>query len=181
MTQRGKTRRRVVTILGVSVFVVGALSATAMLGGYRLNLTPSEPLGLWRIEETDRAVTTGDLVFICPPQTPLFAEARRRLYVARGLCPGSIAPLIKMVAGLPGQRVQIGQSVSIDGRALSSSTLRNLDGAGRLLEPYAGGVVPPGMLYLHSPFKSSYDSRYFGPVPERGVLGLARPILTFDP
>ena len=181
MTQRGKTRRRVVTILGVSVFVVGALSATAMLGGYRLNLTPSEPLGLWRIEETDRAVTTGDLVFICPPQTPLFAEARRRLYLARGLCAGGVAPLIKIVAGLPGQHVQIVENVMIDGRPVPSSAVNRIDGAGRLLEPYAGGVVPPGMLYLHSPFKSSYDSRYFGPVPERGVLGLARPILTFAP
>jgi conjugative transfer signal peptidase TraF len=125
-------------------------------------------------------VTLGDLVFVCPPQTPLFAEARRRLYLARGLCTGGIAPMIKMVAALPGHDVQIGQSVLIDGRSIPSSTVHQIDGAGRPLEPYAGGVVPPGMLYLHSPFTSSYDSRYFGPVPASGLLGLARPLLTLD-
>lgn len=164
-------------MLAASVFAVGALSATAMLGGYRLNLTPSEPLGLWRIEQTHRAATVGDLVFVCPPQT----KARRRLYLARGVCPGGVAPLIKMVAALPGQHVAIGQSVSIDGRPLPSSTIRPVDGAGRPLDLYAGGVVAAGMLYLHSPFVSSYDSRYFGPVPAIGILGFARPILTYEP
>lgn len=181
MTQRGKTRRRVLTVLAGSLFVVGALSAIAMFAGLRLNLTPSEPLGIWQIQEADRPVTVGDLVFVCPPQTPLFAEARRRLYLARGLCPGGVAPLIKMVAALPGQHVQIVESVLIDGRPLPSSAVRNLDGAGRPLKAFAGGTVPPGMFYLHSPFKSSYDSRYFEPVPASGLLGLARPIFTFDP
>lgn len=181
MTPRGPTRRRVVTVLAASLFLVGALSATAVLGGFRLNLTPSEPLGLWRIEQTNRAMTVGDMVFVCPPMTPLFAQARRRLYLARGLCQGGVAPMIKIVAALPGQRVEIGQNVSIDGTPLVSSTVRYFDGAGRPLEPYAGGVVPKDTLYLHSPFKSSYDSRYFGPMPTSGLLGLALPILTFDP
>ncbi|MBB4116372.1 type IV secretory pathway protease TraF [Rhizobium sp. BK226] len=47
--------------------------------------------------------------------------------------------------------------------------------------PYAGGIVPPGYLFLHSSFEGSYDSRYFGPVPDAGILGLARPVFTFDP
>ncbi|MCK1326662.1 S26 family signal peptidase [Bradyrhizobium sp. 156] len=41
-------------------------------------------------------------------------------------------------------------------------------------------VVPPGHLSLHSPFAGSYDSRYFGPVPSAGLLGLARPLLTLS-
>lgn len=89
--------------------------------------------------------------------------------------------MIKMVAALTGQLVQIGESVSIDSTPLPSSTVRRVDGAGRPLEPYSDGMVPPGMLYLHSPYVSSYDSRYFGPIPTSGLLGLARPILTFDP
>lgn len=168
-------------LLGGSIVCLSGLSATAIIGGFRLNLTPSEPIGLWRIGATNRAITTGDLVFVCPPQTPQIEEARRRLYLARGLCPGGLATLIKMVAALPGQRIEIGDHVVIDGQPLPSSTLRRVDGVGRPLEAYAGGVVPPDTLYLHSQFKSSYDSRYFGPVPASGLLGLARPILTFDP
>lgn len=167
--------------LGASAMAVGLLSAVAWLGGLRLNLTPSEPLGLWRIQAVGRAIAAGDLVFVCPPQMPLFKEARRRSYLARGLCPGGVAPLIKSVAALPGQHVEIGNDVRIDGELLPSSHLRRTDGAGRPLTPFAGGIVPPGYLYLHSPFASSYDSRYFGPTPDSGLLGFARPILTFDP
>ncbi|MFZ1812823.1 MAG: conjugal transfer protein TraF, partial [Rhizobiaceae bacterium] len=32
-----------------------------------------------------------------------------------------------------------------------------------------------------SDFAGSYDSRYFGPIPGTGLLGRARPVLTFDP
>ncbi|WHO77311.1 conjugative transfer signal peptidase TraF [Rhizobium sp. BT03] len=175
------TRRRAIMVLGASATVVALLSAAAWLGGFRLNLTPSEPLGLWRIESPSRAIAAGDLVFVCPPEAPLFEEARRRSYLARGLCSGGVAPLIKSVAALPGQHVEIGKEVRIDGRLLPSSCLRRTDGVGRPLTAFAGGIVPPGTLYLHSRFASSYDSRYFGPIPETGLLGLARPVLTVDP
>ncbi|AUX79336.1 conjugative transfer signal peptidase TraF [Sinorhizobium fredii] len=175
------TRRQAITVLGASAMLVGLLSAAAFLGGFRLNLTPSEPLGLWRIEAPSRAIAVGNLVFVCPPVTPLFEEARRRSYLVRGLCPGGVAPLIKAIAALPGQNVEIDEDVRIDGRLLPSSRLRKIDGAGRPLKSFAGGIVPPGYLYLHSHFKSSYDSRYFGPIPETGLLGLARPVFTIDP
>nr|WP_245262813.1 conjugative transfer signal peptidase TraF [Ensifer sp. BR816] len=168
-------------ILAAAAIITGVVLSAAVFGGFRLNLTPSEPLGLWRIEAPSRAIAVGDLVFVCPPMTPVIEEARRRSYLARGLCQGGVAPLIKAVAALPRQRVEIGDAVRIDGKLLPSSRLRRTDGAGRSLKPFAGGIVPAGMLYLHSPFASSYDSRYFGPVPETGLLGLARPVLTVDP
>ena len=85
------------------------------------------------------------------------------------------------VAALPGQHVKITDHVVVDGRSLAASVVRKADGEGRTITPYPGGVVPPGHFFLHSSFASSYDSRYFGPVPDSGLLGLARPILTFDP
>lgn len=174
-------RRRVLLFLTGAAVVMSALAATGFTGGYRLNLTPSEPLGLWRIEELQRPVSIGDLVFLCPPTTAVFEEARRRGYLRRGLCVGGFAPLIKSVAALPGQRVDITDHVLIDGRSVPASSVSHEDGEGRVLLPDPGGVVPPHHLFLHSPFASSYDSRYFGPVPDFGLLGLARPALTFDP
>ncbi|MFB9794110.1 MULTISPECIES: conjugative transfer signal peptidase TraF [Shinella] len=162
------------------VAIAGLITA-AVVGGYRLNLTPSEPLGLWRIEKLNRPVEAGDLVFICSPPTAKFEEARLRGYLRRGLCAGGFAPLIKTVAALPGQHVEVTDHVVIEGRSLAASVVRKTDGEGRTITPYPGGIVPSGHLYLHSSFASSYDSRYFGPVPDSGLLGLARPILTFDP
>ncbi|NTI26585.1 conjugative transfer signal peptidase TraF (plasmid) [Rhizobium rhizogenes] len=175
------TRRGIFLFLAGAGGVIAGLTAIASTGGYRLNLTPSEPLGLWRIVTLQRPVEAGNLVFICPPATASFEEALRRGYLRRGLCAGGFAPLIKSVAALPGQHVEIGANVTVDGRPLPSSIVRQSDGEGRALTPYTGGIVPPKNLFLHSSFASSYDSRYFGPVPDTGLLGLARPVLTFDP
>ena len=174
-------RRGAIMLLSALLMVVASVGAIATVGGYRLNLTPSEPLGLWRIEALRRSAEVGDLVVVCPPPTAMFEEARRRGYLRLGLCAGGFAPLIKTVAALSGQHVEITDHVVIDGRSLAASAVRKTDGEGRTITPYPGGVVPSGHLYLHSSFASSYDSRYFGPVPDSGLLGLARPILTFDP
>jgi type IV secretory pathway protease TraF len=42
-------------------------------------------------------------------------------------------------------------------------------------------MVRAGEVYLHSDFIGSWDSRYFGPVPVSGVLGLAQEVLTYAP
>ncbi|NTA14320.1 conjugative transfer signal peptidase TraF [Agrobacterium tumefaciens] len=174
-------RRRVLLFLAGAGSMIAGLAAIAYFGGFRLNLTPSEPLGLWRIVALQRPVEAGDLVFICPPPTASFEEARRRGYVRRGLCPGGFAPLIKTVAALPGQHIEIGANVTVDRKPLASSIVRASDGEGRPITPFKAGIVPTRHLFLHSSFASSYDSRYFGPVPDTGLLGLARPVLTFDP
>lgn len=174
-------RRRVLLFLACVGGMIAGLAAIAYMGGFRLNLTPSEPLGLWRIVALQRPVDVGDLVFICPPPTASFEEARRRGYVRSGLCPGGFAPLIKTVAALPGQHIEIGANVTVDGTPLASSIVRASDGEGRPITPFKTGIVPLRNLFLHSSFASSYDSRYFGPVPDTGLLGLARPVLTFEP
>ena len=175
------TRRRSPRLGLISGGLLAALVTIGGWGGLRLNLTPSYPLGLWRIVPLDRAATVGDLVFVCPPRNAVFEQAAARGYLRRGLCPGWVGPLIKIVAAGEGQRVEVSRSVAIDGQPLEHSDVRLIDGEGRALAPWLGGVVPPGHVYLHSSFAGSYDSRYFGPVPVEGVLGRAEPVLTFCP
>jgi conjugative transfer signal peptidase TraF len=174
-------RRHVVLFLVSVGGVMFGLALIGYMGGYRLNLTPSEPLGLWRIAPLHRPIRIGDLMFVCPPETAGFAEALKRGYLRRGLCTGGFAPLIKTIVALPGQRLDIGATVAVDGRTIRSSTVRKKDGKGRTLTPFTGGTVPPHHLFLHSSFASSYDSRYFGPLPDAGLLGLAQQVVTFDP
>ncbi|MFH0302478.1 conjugative transfer signal peptidase TraF [Bradyrhizobium sp. 31Argb] len=168
-------------ILAVGAGLVAAVTGAGWCAGLRINMTPSYPCGLWRIETLDRTAAVGDLVFICPPGTAEFERALERGYLRRGLCAGGLSPLIKTVAAIGGQQVDVADQVSIDGRPLPDSGVRHTDAAGRPLAPFAGGVIPAGELYLHSDFAGSYDSRYFGPIPSSGVLGLARPVLTFGP
>ncbi len=173
--------RAAIRLVGAAVAVLALVAFAGWLGCYRINTTPSYPLGLWRIEALGRPAAIGDLVFICPPITPAFAMAFERGYIRRGLCPGRLSPLIKTVVAAEGQSVDIGAHVSVEGRQLAHSEVHRVDAEGRALVAWRGGAVPPGYLYLHSDFAGSYDSRYFGPIPESGVLGLARPVFTVDP
>ena len=174
-------RRTHIQVICVLLCIPVALFAAVYGAGLRINWTPSYSLGLWQIAPLNHPVHVGDRIFICPPDTETFRRARTRGYLRRGLCPGWLSPLIKTVVALSGQRVDIGRTVTIDGRELPDSTLQPLDGSGRVLTPAAGGIVPPGMVFLHSSYRGSYDSRYFGPVPAAGILGLAEPVLTVEP
>lgn len=167
-------------ICSVSLFTLGLI---VLLGGqgFRVNLTPSEALGIWRIVKPDRPILVGDLVFICPPNTDTMREARAREYLRFGLCAGWVAPLIKTVAATSGQAIEIVDDVRVDGRPLPNSLVARVDGKGREMLRYDGGVVKPGTVFLHSAFSGSFDSRYFGPLPMEGIIGLAREVWTYAP
>lgn len=173
-------RRMSVILLG-SVVGLSTILIAGFTVGIRINTTPSEPLGLWRIAPLNRPLEIGDLVFVCMADSAEHAEGKSRGYLRRGLCPGGTGPLIKQVVAVAGQQIEIANGVSIDGVALDNSLLVERDGRDRPLRPYSGGAVPLGQVFIHSPFPGSWDSRYFGPVPVAGVLGLARQVLVYAP
>jgi conjugative transfer signal peptidase TraF len=179
----GRTARHPIRLMAIALVTVVLLAIILVGGlvGFRVNLTPSAPLGLWRIKPLFRPPAVGDLVILCPPQTAEMQAARTRGYLRRGLCPGAYAPLIKRIAATAGARIVIHGSVIIDDVALPGSAIVHLDGKGRPLTPYDGGRVPAGSVFLYSGFAGSYDSRYFGPVPASGILGLAEEVLTYAP
>ncbi|WP_353621158.1 conjugative transfer signal peptidase TraF [Labrenzia sp. R4_2] len=180
---RRKGRWGALLILSLAGMVIGGIAAAGTFGRYRINTTPSFPLGLWRIEALSREVRLGDTLFICPPaDAPTIKVARERLYLPAGLCDGGMAPLIKTVVALPGQTITVeGDQVAIDGELLAHSIIQAKDGQGRTLTAHAGGVVPADALFVHSDYVASFDSRYFGPIPASGILGLAREVFTFQP
>lgn len=178
---KSSQRRTAGQILLAAAALTGLLLMAATSGGFRINMTPSEPLGLWRIVTLRRPPAVGDLVFICPPDTEAMRVARSRGYLRSGLCPGGLAPLIKTVIATAGQRVEIGSHVRVDRVLVASSAIAKADGKGRPLSPFAAGTVPADTVFLHSSFVGSYDSRYFGPLPVSGILGLAQEVLTYAP
>lgn len=176
-----RQRRRAGRLLASAVAVAMTLFAAGYIGGLRINTTPSEPIGLWRIVLLPRPPQVGDLVFACPPDAGRAREARARGYLRTGLCKGGFGPLIKTVIATPGQTVEVTTHLHVDGAPIADSAVLDRDGKGRPLAAFRGGVIPPGEVFLHSPFPASWDSRYFGPVPIEGILGLARPVLTHAP
>lgn len=174
-------RPRVALAILLALAILPATAGVAFLVGLRINLTPSYPLGLWRVAPLGRDVVVGDRIFICPPQTSAFELARDRGYLGHGLCPGWFSPLIKTVVAVAGQHVVIHRSLVVDGVQLDHSSVRPVDSQGRALASATSSTVQPGELFLFSDFAGSYDSRYFGPIPAAGVIGLAQPLLIFGP
>ncbi len=141
--------------------------ALAFGAGLRFNPTPSLPKGIYRI--VPGAPERNDLVSFCLEGD--FAElALERGYLEPGSCPSGLRPLLKCLAGLPGD--------SVDPYSLPICAV---DSHGRPMSPaLAPGVVPPGMALVLADHPGSFDSRYFGFVPLES-LQRVKPVFLFNP
>jgi conjugative transfer signal peptidase TraF len=150
------------------------------LAGFRLNLTGSLPLGLYRT--VPGPLVRGARVLVClPPGVAAYARARG--YVPRGgWCPGGVLPVGKPVLALPGDTVTVtATGLRVNGVPVPNSRALATDHLGRPLPRLALGpqVVHPGTLWVVSTYvRTSFDSRYFGPVALTAVRSYLRPVWT---
>lgn len=158
------------------VFIIGILGA--WLAGFRVNVTSSYPLGIWRLE-AKRSITQGSLVLLCPPDTPLFQAAKGFGALRAGGCPGGYAPLLKRLAAGPGDFVEVEEEgVSVNGGLIPNSRPLQHDSQGQTLPRIEErGWVSEGEAWLLSDFNPrSFDSRYFGPVSMAQIQGTMVPV-----
>ena len=135
--------------------------------GLRFNPTPSLPKGIYRI--APGAPEKNDLVSFCLEGE--FAElALERGYLEPGSCPSGLRPLLKRLAGLPGDFVDP-----------SAFPIRSVDSHGRSMSSaLVPGVVPPGVALVLADHPGSFDSRYFGFGP-LDSLQRVEPVFLFNP
>ena len=170
-----------IVLLG-AVLGLLSLGATLWLADYRFNLTPSLPKGVYQL--SPEPVRAGDLVTFCLESTNPFAPlAKERGYLGPGSCPSGLRPLLKKVAGLPGDRLTISpHGLMVNGRLLPGTARPDHDHQGRTLPAslLQNGEIPDGQaLVLSQEHSGSFDSRHFGLVP-LSSLTKARPILVFN-
>ena len=177
------------TAAGLGAFLIaGAVLAGgdyAHTAGYRLNTTPSLPMGLWRQTSTAPVrLARGEVVTFCPPASAPFELGLRRGYIAPGGCPSGLELMMKPIAALPGDTVTVSTAgIAVDGTPIANSRPLSHDDEDRPLRAMAAGnyTVPAGEMWLVSSFNPrSYDSRYFGPVPIAAVRARVHPVLTDD-
>jgi type IV secretory pathway protease TraF len=117
------------------------------------NLTDSEPIGLYLRE----------------PGNP-----------ARG---GMVAlrPLMKNIAGVPGDTVTVTPSGSyINGRLWPNSAIPSQTYGYRPF-PFGTYKLQPGQYWLMGTGSDSWDSRWIGPVPDDLIANNITPLLTINP
>jgi conjugative transfer signal peptidase TraF len=127
------------------------------------NLSRSAPAGLYRVE-SPVGIKRGDIVAV-------FAAKRfRDLAAARAYLPASV-PLVKRVAGVEGDKVcASGKRLRINNRNVARRLKADI--RGRKL-PWWNGCrrLSPDELFVLNPKARSFDSRYFGPVRAKSVVG----------
>jgi len=172
-------------VRAVSLTAVAAAIVAVTFGTFgsrvRVNVTPSMPLGLYRLEPLPSSgVARGMIVAVCAPDEAADL-GRRRGYLSSGSCPHDTEPLLKVVTGVPGDHVAVSaEGEAVNGCPLSNSRPIARDGAGRLVSPWPRGDfrLGRGQVWLYGSNPRSWDSRYWGPAPVAGLLAVAVPLLT---
>lgn len=155
---------------------IWAAASLAHSLGLRVNHTPSLPLGLWRISPPVGPLPRDSIVSFCPPKTEFFREAFDQGTIGHGRCAGGWEPMLKPVAAVTGDRVEVNET----GMAINDETVPETK---RL--PAQEAAIPVGVYTVNKDeiwvianrHPLSFDSRYFGPIPVAQVEGVAKPLL----
>jgi conjugative transfer signal peptidase TraF len=164
-------------------FILGlSLVALALhFASLAINVSGSMPVGIYHIERSNRAAVNGDVVQLCADPA-VAAVARRRDYLPYGSCPSDTAPMVKIVAAVAGDVVDVRDDAVIAGEhRLPGSATQARDSQGRALQHFPRGLyrMRPGEIWLWTPNPLSWDSRYYGPQPAAAVSGFATLLLAF--
>ncbi len=165
-------------LVAVGVFLLIYVVPQAV--GLRINTSTSMPRGLYR--SVAGSARPGACAAVCLPAA-VSRFGMERHYLGAGSCPDGAEPVVKMLAAVGGDVVEVtAAAVLVNAIALPNSRPLDRDRGGRELAPYLRGPqrLEAGEVWLHSPFEErSWDSRYFGPVRVECVTTLVEPVLTF--
>ena len=155
----GRPRRRTRVLAGL---VLAAVLSTRWV---RLNISPSVPVGLYRLTAVQAPLARGTLVVLPVP-------ARAQAWHSAWL------PLLKPVGGVAGDRVCITDEDVWIANAHYGPVYAYAQGKAL---PYLRGCfeVQPDEIFLVSPAPRSFDSRYFSTVKITSLTAQAIPVLTW--
>jgi conjugative transfer signal peptidase TraF len=162
-------------LAGMSVGLVAILAAIPPQTPLIVyNATGSAPLGFYRVE--NRLPARGEIAVVQP--SPLI----ELMITARGILPPSV-PLLKQVGAAFGDEVcrseQPTGTIAVNGKVVAETYAS--DREGRALPSWQGCMrLIDGEFFLLQPHPLSFDSRYFGPVLRCDILGVARPLWTWN-
>lgn len=165
------------TLVAASALVLVTF-AVFYLQGNRLVISPSIPMGWWTFYPIP-TLRRGMTVAGCLP-TEIVRTGRERGYLPSGPCPGGALAIAKVVVALPGDVVELhGATLLVNRRPVPCGARQPRDPSGRRLAGLPDGryPLPRGSVWLCGSDPLSWDSRYYGPVPESAIFVAIRPVL----
>lgn len=164
----------------LSVCLISLISMALLLIaiGFRINLTNSIPVGLYRI--TDEGNLKNAYVIFCPDDRQAFRIGLNRGYIDHGLYCGGYGYLIKKVAAMPGDILSITDAgVFVNQALLPFSKPKLKDGLNRALPQWHAAnykLKKEELLTMTNQSEWSFDGRYYGPVRTGQIKGMLTPI-----
>ena len=174
------SKRFLLSLYGGGLLVLAGI-AVIKQAGFRVNTSPSIPLGIYRT--TTSPLSVGSYVLLCPENKEPFITAQKRDYIGAGYCPGGLGYMFKRVAALPNDIITTtSNGMYINGKLYPDSKPFHHDALNRMLPIWhanqtrlkAGEVV-----LMTQGDKNSFDARYFGPLPQQQIVSVVRPVLTW--
>ena len=137
------------------------------------NPSPSAPIGWYKLSQIQSPLQ-GDLV---AANVPIAAQ---NILLERQYLPPNI-PILKTVWAVSGEEICHHSGQVLTGNKPALKVLSH-DSFGRELPSLSGCyVIPDGRVFLVSTdVQSSFDSRYFGPVPISNIIGRAKYLGQFE-
>ena len=154
------------TISGISLLTFGSIFDP--LDRLIWNRTASAPTGLYWLSDDP---FTRDRWVVVSSQSAVAAWAEARGYV------GKDWPLLKQIAGMQGDEIcRTGTEVRINNQLLAVA--KTVDLSGRNLPVWEGcSTLQTDEFFLLTPHPASLDGRYFGPIKQEDLDGVAIPLM----
>jgi conjugative transfer signal peptidase TraF len=164
------TVRRLYVAVGI-LMLMAMTAVTIQQSGWRINLTESEPLGLYRMEpmRPGLVILRGSRVEFCPPDA---VTPERFPFYMRGNCLNGGMPMFKTIAGVPGDVIEVSSNgVLINHRQLPySNQIERSKQFPWVILPHQSGTITlgPKQYWVYGSgaqpeqAAQSFDSRYWG-------------------
>ncbi|NQY74400.1 MAG: conjugative transfer signal peptidase TraF [Candidatus Margulisbacteria bacterium] len=176
---KNKFTQNVLMWILLIVFVFLLLGLALGFLGYRVNLSHSYPIGIWKITSRfDPKTDKGKIVLICISNKEVSNMAQERGYIRAGVYGHKPQPILKRVMGLSGDNITVSkEGVSINDFLIPNSKLLSIDSGGRNLERANSTMLEKGHVWVMSEYHPrSFDSRYFGPLLLADISGVIDPV-----
>lgn len=170
--------RRRLRITAIALAALGVIIATHRPrsdAAILYNDSPSVPRGFWLRTSTPVAqVRVGDVIAFRPPKA---ADSYLRRAMPEYLHRQSI---IKYVVATVGNTIcRHGRHFSVNGHQLGNAYLRDRNGVPLPRWTGCDTLTRHQLAVFSNRIPNSFDSRYYGAIPDRNVLGVYRPLLTW--
>ncbi|NCT57014.1 MAG: conjugative transfer signal peptidase TraF [Legionella sp.] len=164
----------------IAVFLLGIIGLVLLfvVMGFRINITDSIPVGLYRITGINKLKNS--FVIFCPDDRPAFKQGVDRGYINLGLCPGGYGYLMKQVVAIKGDKVSVtSDGVFVNEQPISFSKPKLLDGMNRKLPEWRAlnyQLKEDEIMTMTSQSSWSFDGRYYGPIRIGQIKGMITPV-----